>query len=273
MMQPIIDMHNHIFTSKENIRQYADTAERLGIVKIVVLGLEWPGSNISTNDQILYAIKEYPDLFVGFAGLNYWDEIDADKIDRFKDQGFHGLKFILPPEPYNSERFYTYYERAEKLNMPSLFHLGIIAREPSIACRVDNSLMRPVFLDTIARDFENLTVMGAHLGNPWYEEATMSARWNPNLFFDLSGSILKKKSPEFLGSLLWWNDTTDYGSPKWDNAWEQIVFGTDVLPEKMGDLLDDYTNVFDTLGLSEELRRKVLFETGADILRKAGVEV
>jgi len=272
-VRKIIDMHNHIFTSKDEIGRYAENAAKLGIVKIVVLGLEWPGTNMSTNEMLLNAHSQYPDLFVPFAGVNMWEDVNADRIDNLKEQGFVGLKFILPPEEYNSERFYPYYERAQELKMPVLFHLGIISREPSMKCRVDNSLMRPVFLDTIARDFGDLTVLGAHLGNPWYEEATMSARWNPNLFFDLSGSTLKKKSAEFLSELLWWNENTEYGSPKWSNAWDQIVFGSDVLPEKMGDVLADYENVFDRLDLSETLRQKVLYDTGAAILEAAGVEL
>ncbi len=35
----------------------------------------------------------------------------------------------------------------------------------------------------------------------------MCCRWNPNLFFDLSGSTLSCKSPSFIGDLLWWTDS------------------------------------------------------------------
>lgn len=52
--------------------------------------------------------------------------------------------------------------------------------------------MRPIYLDTIARAFPDLKIIGAHLGNPWYQEAAEVARWNPNVFFDLTGSTLKK---------------------------------------------------------------------------------
>ena len=58
------------------------------------------------------------------------------------------------------------------------------------------------YLNPIARDFLFLSIIGVYLGNPQHEKATMAARWNPNLYFDLTGSTLKKKSPEFLLSLL-----------------------------------------------------------------------
>ncbi|GAG33296.1 unnamed protein product, partial [marine sediment metagenome] len=243
------------------IPEFEKAAEELGIKKIVFQGLEWPGCDFSRNAEIKRAMDRRPDLFVGFGGINLWEETAPDRIDRLKDDGFSGLKFIIPPEPYHSERFYPYYERAEKLGMPVLFHLGIVSAKATEQVRVDNNLMRPIYLDSIARDFKELTVIGAHLGNPWYEEATMSARWNPNLFFDLTGSTLKKKKPSFLGELLWWNETTEYGSPYWSNAWEQIVFGTDVVAEKMYDVLNDYENLLESLNIPERLQSCVFYET------------
>jgi hypothetical protein len=51
--------------------------------------------------------------------------------------------------------------------------------------------MRVTTLDNIARRFPKLTI-GAHLGNPDYAWAAEIGRWNPNLYFDLSGSTLIK---------------------------------------------------------------------------------
>src|SRR5256884_9714025 len=53
--------------------------------------------------------------------------------------------------------------------------------------------MRPIHLEEIARRFPKITVLGAHCGNPEYEWAAEVARWNPNVYFDLSGSSLTKK--------------------------------------------------------------------------------
>ncbi len=271
MSRRIIDMHSHLFPDESVVPAMEETAERLGFEKIVLHGLEWPGSRMSRNAAIRKAMKRRPDLFVGFAGIDMWEPVDPAAIDRVRDEGFTGCKFIVPPEPYHSERFFPWYERAEKLGMPVLFHLGIVAADATEGIRVDNNFMRPIYLDTIARSFRELTVIGAHLGNPWYEEATMSARWNPNLFFDITGSTLKKKKPSFIGELLWWDDTTEYGSKVWASAWEQILFGTDVPPEKAHDVLGDYENLLDTLDVAEDLVESVLYCTGAGILGEAGV--
>lgn len=266
-------MHNHLMPDERVLTEYERVAEELGIEKTVFLGLEWPGCPMSCNNAIRAAMKSRPGFVVGFAGVNLWEPVDPDKIDRFRDEGFVGLKFIIPPAPYHDECFYPYYERAEKLSMPIVFHLGIVSSTGTDSVRVDNNFMRPVYLDTIARSFRGLTLIGAHLGNPWYEEAAMSARWNPNLFFDLTGSLLKKKKPSYIGELLWWNEMTAYRSPKWPGAWDQIVFGTDTAPGHVAGMIDDYTRVFDELELSGDIRLSVMSGTGRAILRAAGVAV
>lgn len=273
MRRTVIDMHNHLYTDERELPEFERAAEKCGFVKIVFQGLEWPGVNFSRNAAIKKAMEMRPDLILGFGGINLWEEVNPDRVDRLRDEGFCGLKFIIPPEPYNSERFYPYYERAEKLKMPILFHLGIVSSSGTEHVRVDNNFMRPIYLDTIARDFRNLILIGAHLGNPWWEEAAMSARWNPNLFFDITGSTLKMKKPSYIGELLWWSDKTQYRSPKWSSAWDQIIFGTDVSADKCDDVLNDYENLLATLGVSEELQSKVFYDTAAAILRSAGVSL
>ncbi len=58
-----------------------------------------------------------------------------------------------------------------------LFHLGIVTRTAEDRrFDADNERHRPIYLDTIARAFPGLTIIGAHLGNPWREEAAMPCR-------------------------------------------------------------------------------------------------
>ena len=268
----IIDAHSHLAPNMDALPEFEKACEELGIEKICFMGCEWPGVTDVSNANVREALKRNPDLIVGFGGINLWDEVDASKVDRLREEGFRGVKLIATPLPYHAEEFYPYYERCQELKMPVCFHLGIIARRGDFDCRIDNNLMRPIYLDTIARDFPDLYIWGAHLGNPWYEEATMSCRWNPNLFFDLSGSTLKKKSPEFLGDLLWWTAETFYKSPDRRSAWEKILFGSDVGPKDIADVYNDYENVIATLGLSDDVAHQIFYETAARTLRWAGVE-
>jgi predicted TIM-barrel fold metal-dependent hydrolase len=270
-MSGIIDAHSHLFPDFSAFPEHERACAALGITKICLMGLEIPGLEMSRNEAIRKAIAARPDLVVGFGGINLWVEVDPSRVDRLRDQGFRGLKCILPPVAYHDPRYYPYYRRAAELRMPVCFHLGVIAREPGISCRVDNNLMRPVYLDTIAREFPDLIVWGAHLGNPWFEEAAMCCRWNPNLFFDLSGSILKCKRPAFLGDLLWWTQDTFYKSPDRTPAWRKILFGSDVMGGFISDVLNDYRMLIAALGL-ESFEQDILYENAARTLRKAGVD-
>ncbi len=268
---PVIDAHSHLFPDESAFPEYEQVCESLDISRICFMGLEYPGSQRSRNTMIHTVMNRRPDLVVGFAGINLWDKVDPGLVDRFHDQGFRGLKFILPPATYHDPQYYPYYERAAELQMPVCFHLGIVARSADMLCRVDNNLMRPVYLDTIAREYPQLTIWGAHLGNPWYDEAAMCCRWNPNLFFDLSGSTLKYKKPDFLGELLWWTENTFYKSPDGTPAWRKVLFGSDVTAANIHDVLSDYRALLSALRL-EHYAADVFYENAARALRTAGVD-
>ncbi len=262
----IIDCHHHLGSEPDYLEKLVRECTRLRIDKVCLMGLpDYRG--ISTNSQIEEAMKRYPDLVVGFAFVDLGRSV-PDDLDRFKKEGFQGLKFIYPPVNYDEQKFDPIYRRAEELEMVALFHLGIVARNESLKSeRISSNYMRPIYLDTIARIVPDLTLIGAHLGNPWYEEATMSARWNPNLYFDLSGSTLKKKTPEFLENLLWWTPDTRYRGPRGRYAWEKIVFGSDVPYNEIEEVMTDYKRVLDVLEVSEEIQNKIFGQTMAEVLR------
>jgi len=262
----IIDAHHHLGDEDGYADHLAETCEKLNIVKVCLVCANIPGRPIGTNANTKAAFEKYPDLYVGFGGVNMWEDNGAEQVQKLYDDGFKGLKLIVPPKTYHDPSFSPIYEKAQELGMPCLFHLGIVSRRLVSTVRVDNNLMRPIYLDTLARDFPELTIIGAHLGNPWYDEATMSCRWNPNLYFDLSGSTLKKKSPEFLSQLLWWTPTTFYGDAEGRHAWQKIVFGSDVNYAYVKDVLNDYEQLMKAINLRPDLRQAVLYDTMAKIL-------
>jgi predicted TIM-barrel fold metal-dependent hydrolase len=250
-----IDSHVHFSNEKGYAARLAKQCRRLGIDKVCLLGGEFDGQAISGG--ILRALKDYPDLFLGF-GMFRLGRDHPDAVDAFRAAGFTGLKCIRPLANYDDKSYFRVYERAEKFRMPMLFHLGIVARgSRDKYMDVNCDRMRPVHLDAIARAFPKLKIIGAHFGNPWSDEAAMVARWNPNLFFDLSGSILKYRPPEYFKQLLWWGNDPTYRAPDGTGPWDKMLFGTDVGIDAMAGVMDDYRRLMDALNLSEKDRKKV----------------
>jgi uncharacterized protein len=257
----IIDMHQHL--GGADAVELAETYARLGVERAVLLGMP-PRRVPNDNEQVLAAARKYPKLFVPFVGFDL-DEMGPADLARFHDAGFTGIKFIGPAKAYNDPAYLPVYEKAADLRMIALFHLGIVANTgPWHDC--DSGLMRPIHLDHIARKIPELTVIGAHLGNPWSDEAAMACRWNPNLFFDLSGSLLKYRSPEHLRALLWWTPESAYKSPDRSDAWQKILFGSDVAADQISDVIQDYEKLMDGIKLRPELREAVWYDTAARLL-------
>ncbi len=83
------------------------------------------------------------------------------------------------------------------------------------------------------------------------------ARMHPNVYFDLTGSTMKKKSPAFLDELLWWHKNEQYGMMGDKHPYEKIVFGTDVGLDLMEDVMNDYRAFMDYVDMSEEHRAAI----------------
>ncbi len=262
MPQAIIDMHQHVM-SLEDVDALVERAGELGIRKIVLLGLFMLPGN---NDLVLAASKSYPELFIPFVGFEYGSMRSGD-LERCRDNGFKGVKFIAPDKAYNDPSYFPIYEAAARLHMPALFHLGIVSN--TRGCNTtDSGLMRPIHLDHIARSIPELTVIGAHFGNPWSDEAAMACRWNPNLYFDLSGSLLKYRSAHYIANLLWWSPDGLYSSPDKTSPWQKILFGSDVKATMVADAVNDHVRLFDELGLTPEHREAVWWGNAARILQQ-----
>ena len=261
----IIDCHVHFSESEGYADRLAAEYERRGVVKACLLGGTVEAGKVQGG--ILDAMKRYPELYLGFGMLRLGDD-HPDVITAFKNAGFTGLKCIRPRSRYDDKAYYPHYERAQKFGMPIVFHLGIVARGSQDKYRdVNNDYMRPVHLDTIARAFPDLTIIGAHFGNPWSDEAAMIARWNPNISFDMSGSLLKYRPPEYLKQLLWWGgDQPHYQAPDKSQPWEKILFGSDVGIDVIHDVISDYQRTMDAVGLDPEMQNKVWYGNAARVL-------
>ena len=251
-----IDAHQHYYSIPHTLEDLIKRSKDAGIVKVCLSGGGKPFGQPG-NDEVKQAFNLYPDMIVGFGfirlGIDTWH-----LVDELYEQGFRGLKTISPRKNYSDKEYYSIYKRAEELNMPILFHTGIKIFNPldvkhDVACE----RMQPIFLDAIARAFPKLKIIGAHLGVPWYNEACMVARANPNVFFDLSGAInlLYELKP-------WFFETLTY----WEMAKEKFVFGVDDHYERIPEAVNKFNILMDKLNFSQELREKIFYGNMEKIL-------
>jgi predicted TIM-barrel fold metal-dependent hydrolase len=221
-------------------------------------------------------IAKHPNRLIGFGEISLDDPRAVDLVDLVHQAGFRGLGEITSPlKNYDDRSYWPIYARAERYGMILLFHTGIVNRpDPNIPRDISVDRMRPATLDGIARQFPKLTIIGAHLGNPDYAWAAEIARWNPNLYFDLSGSSLIKTQQDytFFKSIFWWSGVVSPHTPKTSgSAFEKLLFGSDIFNGEIEEFdreLERYHKMLDACGVPPESQSNILAGTLWNILNR-----
>lgn len=227
-------------------------------------------------DAVTSYMKSHPGRLIGLGEIKLDAPDVLETIDRFHNAGFRGLGEMTGPQyRYDDRRYWPIYERAEKYRMVLLFHTGIVNRQhPDTPTDVSSDRMRVGTLDLIARRFPKLTVIGAHLGNPDYAWAGEIGRWNPNIYFDVSGSTLIKKQEDyaFFKSIFWWTSVASPHTPKSNTgAFEKLVFGSDVFEGDLDEFdreLSRYHKMLNTCGVSPQAQANIFGGTLWKILNQ-----
>ena len=230
---PLINVHGHLTKHPGKGEERLAHAREDGVVRFCCATIdvsEWSYSSA----ELVPLFEKYPDFLVGLGYLNLGRDVDSpDRIDELKAMGFAGLKMIIPSKPYNDDRYFPLYERAEKLAMPMLFHTGWVAGDdPDLVRRfdIDATKYQPYTLDRIARYFPELRVIAAHLGHPHFGEAFQVLMSFPNVYFDFSGggcsphwvAALKKALAPFPGA-----DLDDPDQNTAHDYFRKLCFATD----------------------------------------------
>jgi len=264
----IIDSHIHCGSTEKWVEDMVRIYRSYNAMACV---LTW----IEDLELMVDAINSYPDVFIGYGRVNIDDPNAVREIESFKKADFVGMKFHSPQKNFDDISYFQVYRLCEEYRMYLLFHTGISSRGiQDTPAWTSSSRMRPMYLDTLCRAFPRIKIQGAHLGNPWYEEAAEAARWNPNLFFDVTGSTLfkfiKLNRLDKMSDILWWsgeegenNPHTLKGGP---SAWEHIVFGTDENPEGLTGNIERFSMMLNANNVSPASRKKMWGETMAENL-------
>jgi len=222
------------------------------------------------------AIAKHLNHLIGFGDISPDDPRAVELVDQVHQAGFRGVGEITSTlKNYDDRSYWPIYARAEQYGMILLFHTGIVNRlDPTMAADISVDRLRPTTLDGIARRFPKLTIIGAHLGNPDYAWAGEITRWNPNLYFDLSGTSLIKKQddPTFWKSIFWWSGVVSPHTPQSGSSpFEKLVFGSDVFNGELEEFdreLERYHKMLDACGVPPQAQANIFAGTLWRILNR-----
>ncbi|MDT8400025.1 MAG: amidohydrolase family protein [Pseudomonadales bacterium] len=199
-----------------------------------------------TNDFVAQAVKNDPDVFIGFASVDPWAGKKAiDEAKRAMEElGLKGFKFHPATQDFymNDKRFYPLYETIGNYGVPMLIHTGTTGIGAGLPGGGGLKLggCRPIpYMDDVAADFPEINMILAHPSWPWQDESLAMAVHKPNVYIDLSGWSPRYFSPTLIqycnrmipDKVLFGSDYPLISPEKWLEAFAQAPFRDEVRPK------------------------------------------
>ncbi len=206
------------------------------------------------NNEGVAELCQGIDCLIPFCNINPFMVADlADDLERYVTKmGFRGLKLYPTYQHFyaNDSRLYPLYAKAQELGIPVMIHTGSSIFRGSRLKYGD-----PLFMDDVAVDFPELTLLMVHSGRGfWYERAYFLAKLHTNVYMEISGLPPKKLLDYF---------------PELERVADKVIFGSDWpgMP-----YIGSNIEAIRELPLSEETKDKILGENAARILKIASDE-
>jgi predicted TIM-barrel fold metal-dependent hydrolase len=192
-MPEIWDVHCHLAgplkdaTPEARLARLLEVADRLGIARLCVfMGMKWsydpsPAEFRKQNDEVLAAIKRFPDRAFGFVYLNPKHPRESvDELNRCVADGpMVGVKLWVAAHA-NDPNLDPIVERATELNAIVFQHTWI---------KITGNLpgeSTPMDLVTLAKRHPKAKIICGHAGGDW-EQGIRAVRAQPNISVDIGG--------------------------------------------------------------------------------------
>jgi uncharacterized protein len=156
------------------------------------------------NEEVSDAARDNSDIMVAFASIDpHKGKFGVREARRLiRDNGIKGFKFHPTAQGFfpNDRMAYPLYEVIAEHKLPALFHSGHSGIGTGMpgggGLRLKYS--NPMYLDDVAADFPDMTVIIAHPSFPWQDEALSVCLHKPNVYIDLSGWSPKYFPPQLV---------------------------------------------------------------------------
>lgn len=144
-----------------------------------------PSGPMLSNEHVARVVAAAPDRLVGVCSVDLSRPMEAVRELRrsVKERGLRGLRMLpwLWDAPPDDRRYYPLYAECVELGVPFCLQVGhagpLAPSDPG----------RPIpYLDEVALEFPELTIVGGHIGYPWTNEMIALATKYPNVYIDTS---------------------------------------------------------------------------------------
>ncbi|MBI5396395.1 MAG: amidohydrolase family protein [Verrucomicrobia bacterium] len=192
MNYEIWDVHTHLSgvpgtTPEERLGNMLKYADRMGIARLCVfMGMAWnydptPEFMRKSNDEVLQAVRKFPDRAFGFVYLNpKHTQASLDELNRcVRDGPMVGVKLWCALH-CNDPKLDPIVARATELKIPVLQHCWI---------KITGNLpgeSTPMDLAELAARHPKATLICAHTGGDW-ERGIRAIRPHPHIYADING--------------------------------------------------------------------------------------
>jgi len=256
-----IDMHHHLIEETGYVDNLLREMDKSEIEKTALIGMgplfpkifvkgQYNGS-CADNDAVEKVVKVHPDRFFGLGYIRLGGD-RAVKVDELHERGFKGLKFHIPKDRYDAEKFFPVYDKAQSYDMPCLFHTGIVKMpKPCPGERISSFNMACIHLEAVAQEFPDLKIIIAHLGVQDYLTALTLIRLFDNIYADLSGT-----TPGWRANIA----IRDWKRLLWfPEAHKKILFGSDVHFSEIETNIKIYDEIADIAGWSSAMKQNLYY--------------
>ena len=164
--------------------------DQAGVDKALICAWVAPRKVMISNDEVASFVAQAAGRFVGVGSVDISRPMAAVREVRrcVNELGFKAIRVLpwlweLPP---TDRRFYPVYTACAEMGVPFCTQIGHTG--PLMPSEVG----RPIYLDQVALDFPELTIVGGHIGYPWTDEAIAVATKHENVFIDTSAYTVKR---------------------------------------------------------------------------------
>jgi uncharacterized protein len=222
-------------------------AERNMMAVVFDVDAETASRERMSNDEVIELVGRSNGGLIGFASVDPFKRQAAIReLERVAKLGMKGVKLqpITQAFEMNDREFYPLWDACQSLGLPLLVHTGTTAIGAGApggrGLRLKYGMPVP-YIDDVAADFPNLTIIAAHFSWPWHLDLLAVARHKGNVYVDLSGwapkyipaEVLRDCNSVIPNKFLFGTDFPLLDPDRWLREWAELEIKDKVRPMVM----------------------------------------